>query len=98
MASKSSMYAMYEAVQHEMRQRKDMTWLFELTPAVASNPGLAVINLEKEFGRTRVNNTAATAVLRIRFRIIDSFSRLVIGLRDMSRSRPREDQSHHEDP
>ena len=57
MASKSSMYAMYEAVQHEMRERKDMTWLFELTPAVASNPGLPVINLEKEFGRTRVNNT-----------------------------------------
>ena len=57
MASKSSMYAMYEAVQHEMRQRKDMTWLFELTPAVASNPGTPVINLEKEFGRTRVNNT-----------------------------------------
>ena len=57
MASKSSMYAMYEAVQHEMRQRKDMTWLFELTPAVASNPGMPVINLEKEFGRTRVNNT-----------------------------------------
>jgi pyruvate dehydrogenase E1 component beta subunit len=51
------MYAMYEAVQHEMRQRKDMTWLFELTPAVASNPGMSVINLEKEFGRTRVNNT-----------------------------------------
>jgi pyruvate dehydrogenase E1 component beta subunit len=51
------MYAMYEAVQHEMRERKDMTWLFELTPAVASNPGLPVINLEKEFGRTRVNNT-----------------------------------------
>ena len=57
MASKSSMYAMYEAVQHEMRQRKDMTWLFELTPAVASTPGMPVINLEKEFGRTRVNNT-----------------------------------------
>ena len=34
-----------------------MTWLFELTPAVASNPGMPVINLEKEFGRTRVNNT-----------------------------------------
>ena len=57
MASKSFMYAVYEAVQHEMRQRKDMTWLFELTPAVASNPGTPVINLEKEFGRTRVNNT-----------------------------------------
>ncbi|MGA7328468.1 MAG: transketolase C-terminal domain-containing protein [Rhodomicrobium sp.] len=57
MASKSSMYAMYEAVQHEMRQRKEMTWIFELTPAVASNPGTPVINLEKEFGRTRVVNT-----------------------------------------
>jgi pyruvate/2-oxoglutarate/acetoin dehydrogenase E1 component len=57
MATKSFMYAVYEAVQYEMRQRKDMTWLFELTPAVASNPGTPVINLEKEFGRTRVNNT-----------------------------------------
>ena len=57
MASKNFMYAVYEAVQHEMRQRKDMTWLFELTPAVASSPGLPVVNLEKEFGRTRVNNT-----------------------------------------
>jgi pyruvate dehydrogenase E1 component beta subunit len=51
------MYAVYEAVQYEMRKRKDMVWLFELTPAVASSPGLPVINLEKEFGRTRVNNT-----------------------------------------
>jgi acetoin:2,6-dichlorophenolindophenol oxidoreductase subunit beta len=57
MAQKNFMYAMYEAVQHEMRQRKDMTWLFELTPAVASNPGTRLINLEKEFGRTRVVNT-----------------------------------------
>jgi pyruvate/2-oxoglutarate/acetoin dehydrogenase E1 component len=57
MAKKTFIYAVYEAVQHEMRQRKDMTWLFELTPAVASSPGLPVINLEKEFGRTRVNNT-----------------------------------------
>ena len=57
MATKSFMYAAYEAVQHEMRQRKDMCWIFELTPAVASNPGTPVINLEKEFGRTRVVNT-----------------------------------------
>ncbi len=57
MARKTYMYAVYEAVQYEMRQRKDMTWLFELTPAVATNPGSPVINLEKEFGRTRVNNT-----------------------------------------
>jgi len=57
MARKNYLYAVYEAVQHEMRQRKDMIWLFELTPAVASNQGTPVINLEKEFGRTRVNNT-----------------------------------------
>jgi len=57
MASKSFMYAVYEAVQHEMRKHKDMCWLFELTPAVASTPGVPVINLEKEFGRTRVTNT-----------------------------------------
>ena len=57
MAVKSYLYAVYEAVQHEMRQRKDMTWLFELTPAVATSPGSPIINLEKEFGRTRVNNT-----------------------------------------
>jgi len=57
MARKNFLYAVYEAVQHEMRERKGMTWLFELTPAVASNPGTPVINLEKEFGRGRVNNT-----------------------------------------
>ncbi len=57
MARKSWMYSVLEAVQHEMRQRKDMVWLFELTPPVASNPGKPVINLEKEFGRVRVNNT-----------------------------------------
>ncbi len=51
------MYSVLEAVQYEMRQRKDMVWLFELTPPVASNPGKPVINLEKEFGRVRVNNT-----------------------------------------
>jgi pyruvate dehydrogenase E1 component beta subunit len=57
MARKTWMYAVLEAVQHEMRQRKDMVWIFELTPPVASNPGKPVINLEKEFGRTRVVNT-----------------------------------------
>lgn len=57
MARKNYLYAVYEAVQYEMRHHKDMIWLFELTPAVASNPGTPVINLEKEFGRTRVNNT-----------------------------------------
>lgn len=57
MARKSWMYSVLEAVQYEMRQRKDMVWLFELTPPVASNPGKPVINLEKEFGRTRVSNT-----------------------------------------
>jgi len=57
MARKSWMYAVLEAVQYEMRQRKDMVWLFELTPPVAGTPGKPVINLEKEFGRTRVVNT-----------------------------------------
>jgi acetoin:2,6-dichlorophenolindophenol oxidoreductase subunit beta len=57
MARKSWMYSVLEAVQHEMRQDKNMTWIFELTPPVASNPGKPVINLEKEFGRTRVVNT-----------------------------------------
>ena len=57
MTQKTWMYSVLEAVQYEMRQRKDMVWLFELTPPVASNPGMPVINLEKEFGRIRVNNT-----------------------------------------
>jgi pyruvate dehydrogenase E1 component beta subunit len=51
------MYAVLEAVQHEMRQDKNMIWIFELTPPVASTPGKPVINLEKEFGRKRVVNT-----------------------------------------
>ena len=57
MARKSFMYAVYEAVQYEMRQDKNMIWIFELTPPVASTPGMPVINLEKEFGRKRVVNT-----------------------------------------
>lgn len=57
MAKKSWMYAQLEAVQYEMRERKDMIWLFELTAPVASTSGKPVINLEKEFGRIRVNNT-----------------------------------------
>jgi pyruvate dehydrogenase E1 component beta subunit len=57
MARKSFMYAVLEAVQHEMRQDKNMIWIFELTPPVASTPGAPVINLEREFGRKRVVNT-----------------------------------------
>ena len=57
MARKSWMYSVLEAVQYEMRKDKNMVWLFELTPPVASNPGKPVINLEKEFGRRRVVNT-----------------------------------------
>ncbi|MWD29097.1 transketolase [Aquicoccus sp. SCR17] len=57
MAQKSWMYAVLEAVQHEMQQDPAMTWIFELTPPVASNPGKPVINLETEFGRKRVVNT-----------------------------------------
>ncbi|MGR3322994.1 MAG: alpha-ketoacid dehydrogenase subunit beta [Pseudooceanicola sp.] len=57
MAQKSWMYAVLEAVQYEMQQDPAMTWIFELTPPVASNPGKPVINLETEFGRKRVVNT-----------------------------------------
>lgn len=57
MAQKSWMYSVLEAVQHEMQQDPAMTWIFELTPPVASNPGKPVINLETEFGRKRVVNT-----------------------------------------
>lgn len=57
MALKSWMYSVLEAVQYEMQQDPAMTWIFELTPPVASNPGRPVINLETEFGRKRVVNT-----------------------------------------
>lgn len=57
MARKSFMYSVLEAVQYEMRQDKNMIWIFELTPPVASTPGKPVINLEREFGRKRVANT-----------------------------------------
>lgn len=57
MTEKSWMYSVLEAVQGEMREDPAMTWLFELTPPVASNPGMPVINLETEFGRKRVVNT-----------------------------------------
>ena len=57
MARKSFMYSVLEAVQYEMRQDKNMIWIFELTPPVSSNPGRPVINLETEFGRLRVANT-----------------------------------------
>lgn len=57
MPRKSFMYSVLEAVQYEMRQDKNMIWIFELTPPVASTPGMPVINLEKEFGRKRVVNT-----------------------------------------
>jgi pyruvate dehydrogenase E1 component beta subunit len=57
MARKSWMYSVLEAVQAEMRQDKNMVWIFELTPPVASTPGKPVINLEREFSRNRVVNT-----------------------------------------
>jgi len=57
MARKSFMYSMLEAVQLEMQKDKNMIWIFELTPPVASTPGKPVINLEREFGRKRVVNT-----------------------------------------
>lgn len=57
MTQKSWMYAVLEAVANEMRADPNMIWIYELTPPVASNPGLPVINLETEFGRKRVVNT-----------------------------------------
>jgi pyruvate dehydrogenase E1 component beta subunit len=57
MARKSFMYSVLEAVQYEMQKDKNMIWIFELTPPVASTPGRPVINLEREFGRKRVVNT-----------------------------------------
>ncbi|MCW3783268.1 alpha-ketoacid dehydrogenase subunit beta [Defluviimonas salinarum] len=57
MTEKSWMYSVLEAVQHEMREDPALTWIFELTPPVASNPNMPVINLETEFGRKRVVNT-----------------------------------------
>lgn len=57
MTVKTWMYAVLEAVQAEMRADPAMVWIFELTPPVASNAGMPVINLETEFGRKRVANT-----------------------------------------
>lgn len=57
MTVKTWMYSVLEAVQAEMRADPGMVWIFELTPPVASNEGMPVINLETEFGRKRVVNT-----------------------------------------
>ena len=57
MTVKTWMYSVLEAVQAEMRADPAMVWIFELTPPVASNAGMPVINLETEFGRRRVINT-----------------------------------------
>ncbi|MGO4915499.1 alpha-ketoacid dehydrogenase subunit beta [Pseudogemmobacter sp. W21_MBD1_M6] len=57
MTEKSWMYSVLEAVANEMRADPNMIWIYELTPPVASNPGMPVINLEEEFGRKRVVNT-----------------------------------------
>lgn len=57
MTVKTWMYAVLEAVQAEMRADPAMVWIFELTPPVASNASMPVINLETEFGRRRVVNT-----------------------------------------
>lgn len=57
MTVKSWMYSVLEAVAAEMRADPAMIWIYELTPPVASNPGMPVINLETEFGRKRVVNT-----------------------------------------
>jgi pyruvate dehydrogenase E1 component beta subunit len=38
------MYSVLEAVQYEMQKDKNMIWIFELTPPVASTPGKPVVN------------------------------------------------------
>ena len=57
MTVKTWMYSVLEAVAAEMRADPAMTWIYELTPPVASNAGMPVINLETEFGRKRVVDT-----------------------------------------
>ena len=57
MTVKTWMYSVLEAVAAEMRADPAMIWIYELTPPVASNAGMPVINLETEFGRKRVVNT-----------------------------------------
>jgi pyruvate/2-oxoglutarate/acetoin dehydrogenase E1 component len=57
MAVKGWYYAQLEAIRHEMRERDDMFFLYELTAPRAVGPD-DVINLEQEFGRLRVYNTS----------------------------------------
>lgn len=57
MAIKGWYYAQLEAVRHEMQERDDMFFLYELTAPIAVGPE-ETINLEEEFGRLRVYNTS----------------------------------------
>ena len=51
------MYAVSRLCSTRCASDKDMAWIFELTPRGRFEPRNPVINLEKEFGRTRVDNT-----------------------------------------
>ena len=53
---KSFFYAELEGIQTEMRKDPNIFMFFEYQIPVAAAPGKPVINLEKEFGRLRVNH------------------------------------------
>ncbi len=52
---KSFLYAQLEAIQMEMRKDKNIFFFYEYQKPVAAAAGKPIINLEKEFGRLRVN-------------------------------------------
>jgi len=52
---KSFLYAELEGIQSEMRKDPHMFFFYEYHKPVAATAGKPIINLEKEFGRLRVN-------------------------------------------
>lgn len=56
MAAKSGNYAILEAIQFEMRNNPHMTMLFQGTKPVAVSSMGQIIDLQKEFGSTRLPN------------------------------------------
>jgi len=56
MSEKGWYYSQLEAIRHEMLERPDMLFYYELTAPRVSVP--ATINLEQEFGRDRVYNSS----------------------------------------
>jgi hypothetical protein len=54
MALKSKKYAMYEAIQYEMRKDPLLTFFYEYQRPTASGPGGKIIDIFTEFGYPRV--------------------------------------------